>query len=113
MGKPPLIPWASRGAGMLAVVGAVIHFLINVGAVGVVAAGLSGLLIAGAGILAYRADRMPVPNGRRVMWLSFGFLFVAGVLTIFGAGLLLLIGCMLAIFSLSRTRPGRGTAPDR
>ncbi len=63
------------------------------------------VLMAGAGVLAWFADRVALRTGRRMMWAAFVLFFVLGVLSIFTIGILYLIASVLSIFSLSHRPP--------
>jgi hypothetical protein len=114
--KPPLIAWASRGAGAVAIVTAMLYLGLIVGEdqTGQLPASIAWFtFMAGAGLLAWFADRAKVEVGRRMVWGAFGILFVIGVLSIFTIGMLFLLASVLAVFSLSKTRVSRSAgAPD-
>lgn len=101
----PLVTWASRGAGAIGLVTAVLYLALIIGE------GNNSLLLSLgwfvvmliAGGLAWFADRAPVVRGRRMVWGSFALLFVLGVLSILTIGILYLLASVLAIFSLSRS----------
>ncbi|MDH3463157.1 MAG: hypothetical protein OEM32_05990 [Acidimicrobiia bacterium] len=102
---PPLIPWAARGAGAIGIVTAVLYLALVIGAGDdanfAIALGWL-VLMGGAGILAWFADRAPARSGRRMMWAAFTLFFVIGVVSIYTIGILYLIASVLSIFSLSR-----------
>ena len=110
--KPSLIAWASRGAGAIGLVTAVIYLGLIIGddeggvplAVGLL------VVMTGAALMAWYADRFAPAAGRRMMWLAFVLFFVLGVLSVFTVGLLYLIAAVLSIFSLSRSASGRREA---
>jgi MFS family permease len=107
--KPPLIAWASRGAGAIGLVTAVIYLGLILGSdeSGVPLAIAMLVVIAGAALMAWYADRLAPAAGRRMMWVAFVLFFVLGVLSVFTVGLLYLIAAVLSIFSLSRSASGR------
>ena len=109
--KPPLIAWASRGAGAIGLVTAVLNLGLIIGSDGGGVPLAVGLLVVmgGAGLAAWYADRMAPGPGRRMMWASFVVFFVLGVLSVFTVGLLYLIAAVLSIFSLSRSQSPRGS----
>lgn len=117
---PPLIPWATRGAGAIGIVTAVLYLALVIGAgdnANVPIAMVWFALMGGAGLLAWFADRAPARTGRRMMWAAFTLFFVIGVVSIYTIGILYLIASVLSIFSLSRRSPGPTTGapvdPDR
>jgi hypothetical protein len=65
------------------------------------------VVMGGAGLIAWYADRMAPAMGRRMMWVVFVLFFALGVLSVFTVGLLYLLAAVLSIFSLSRTASGR------
>lgn len=106
--KPTLIPWASRAAGAIGMVTALLYLglILGEGEPGQLPLALVFFMVmAGAGVVAWYADRVDVKTGRRMMWMSFVLFFVLGVLSIFTIGILFLIATVLSVFSLSRTRP--------
>lgn len=109
---PPLIVWASRGAGGIGLVTALLYVALVVGA-GDSASTLTAMgwlvAMAGAGLLAWFADRASTKAGRRMIWIAFALFFVLGVLSIFTIGILYLIASVLSVVSLSR-RPSQGVA---
>lgn len=109
--KPPLIAWASRGAGAIGLVTAVLNLglIVGSGDAGVpLAIGL--IVVMGAsGLAAWYADRMVPATGRWTMWAAFAVFFVLGVVSIFTVGVLYLMAAVLSIFSLSRSTPGPNT----
>jgi MFS family permease len=110
--KPPLIAWASRGAGAIGLVTAVMYLGLIIGT-DEGGAPLAVALLAvmtGAAVMAWFADRFAPAPGRRMMWLAFVLFFVVGVLSVFTVGLLYLISAVLSIFSLSRSASGRTEA---
>ena len=113
----PLIPWASRAAGGLGVVTALLYLGLVLGieqssnalpsAIGWFVA------MSGGGLLAWFADRQKPEIGRRMMWAAFAVFFIIGVLSILTIGVLFLIASVLSIFSLSKgttTKPGARSA---
>ncbi len=108
--RPPLIAWASRGAGAIGLVTAVLNLGLIVGSGdGGVPLAIGLLLVMGsAGLAAWYADRMAPAIGRRMMWAAFVVFFVLGVISIFTVGILYLMAAVLSIFSLSRSTSGRG-----
>ena len=109
--KPPLIAWASRGAGAIGLVTAVLNLGLIVGSGdGGVPLAIALIVIMGAaGLAAWYADRMAPATGRRMMWAAFVVFFVLGVISIFTVGILYLMAAVLSVFSLSRSQTGRGT----
>lgn len=109
--KPPLIAWASRGAGAIGLVTAVLNLGLIVGSGdGGVPLAIGLIVIMGAaGLAAWYADRLPPATGRRMMWAAFVVFFVLGVISIFTVGILYLMAAVLSVFSLSRSQTGRGT----
>lgn len=109
--KPPLIAWASRGAGAIGLVTAVISLGLIIGSGdGGVPLAIGLVTVMGAsGLAAWYADRMAPVTGRRMMWAAFVVFFVLGVISIFTVGVLYLMAAVLSIFSLSRSQSGRGT----
>ncbi len=109
--KPSLVAWASRGAGAIGLITALLNLglIVGTGDAGVpLAIGL--LVVMGAsGLAAWYADRMAPATGRRVMWAAFIVFFGLGVISIFTVGVLYLMAAVLSIFSLSRSPSGRGT----
>ena len=107
--KPPLIAWASRGAGAIGLATAVLSLglILGSGDGGVPLA--IGLLVVmgGAGLAAWYADRMAPATGRRTMWAAFVVFFVLGVISVFTVGVLYLMAAVLSIFSLSRSQSAR------
>lgn len=108
----PLIPWASRAAGGLGVVTALLYLGLVLG-VEQGNALLSAIgwfvAMAGGGLLAWFADRQKPEIGRKMMWAAFAVFFIIGVLSILTIGVLFLIASVLSIFSLSKgttTKPG-------
>lgn len=62
------------------------------------------LIMMGAGLLAWFADRVEmVRTGRRMVWAAFSIFFVIGVISIFTIGVLFLLASLLCVFSLSRS----------
>lgn len=108
--RTPLIAWASRGAGAIGLVTAVLNLGLIVGSGdGGVPLAIGLLLVMGsAGLAAWYADRMAPATGRRMMWATFVVFFVLGVISIFTVGILFLMAAVLSIFSLSRSASGRG-----
>lgn len=105
---PGLIPWASRGAGGMGIVTSILYLALIFGERDnsqiPVAIGFF-IVMAGAGLLAWFADRAPLRTGRRMMWAAFVLFFVLGVISIFTIGILYLIASVLSIFSLSHRPP--------
>lgn len=110
--KPPLIAWSSRGAGAIGLVTTAIHLglVISSGEGGVPLAVGMLVVMTGAALMAWYADRVAPRAGRRMMWAAFVLFFVFGVLSVFTVGLLYLIAAVLSIFSLSRSASGRSEA---
>lgn len=109
----PLIQWASRGAGAIGIVTAVLYLALIAGQGGDESLVFLAwfVVMAAAGLLAWFADRVPVRRGRRMVWAAFALLFVLGVLSIFTIGILYLLASVLAVFSLSRRPIGANPAP--
>ncbi|REK24069.1 MAG: hypothetical protein DWQ40_01560 [Actinobacteria bacterium] len=108
--RPPLITWASRGAGAIGLVTATLYLGLIIGqdnASDVPAAILYFVLMAAAGLAAWFADRVSTPTGRRMVWFAFGVFFMIGVLSVLTVGILFLLAAVLSVFSLSRSRPGQ------
>ncbi|CAN5781614.1 hypothetical protein BH23ACT4_BH23ACT4_07880 [soil metagenome] len=108
--SPPLIAWASRGAGAIGLVTAVLNLglIVGSGDGGVpLAIGLL-LVMGGAGLAAWYADRMKPATGRWMMWAAFVVFFVLGVVSVFTVGILYLMAAVLSIFSLSKSARGAG-----
>lgn len=57
-------------------------------------------VMAGAGLLAWFADRFALATGRRLMWVAFGLFLALGVLALLSIGFLYLVASLLAIVSL-------------
>lgn len=108
--KPPLIVWASRGAGAVGLVTALLNLGLIVGSGdGLVPLAIGLLVLMGAaGLAAWYADRMAPAMARRMMWAAFVVFFVLGVISIFTVGVLFLMAAVLSIFSLSRSGTARG-----
>ena len=108
----PLIPWASRAAGGLGVVTALLYLGLVLGVEqGNALPSAIGWFVAmsGGGLLAWFADRQKPEIGRKMMWAAFAVFFIIGVLSILTIGVLFLIASVLSIFSLSKgttTKPG-------
>lgn len=105
---PGLISWASRGAGGIGIVTSILYLALIFGAGdrSELAVALSFFaFMAGAGLLAWFADRVSLRTGRRMMWAAFVLFFVLGVISIFTIGILYLIASVLSIFSLSHRPP--------
>jgi hypothetical protein len=100
----PLVSWASRGAGGVGLITAVLYLGILLGEADpsqVPEAIAWFAVMAGAGLLAWFADRAEPRIGRWIV-VGAGVLFlVLGVLAIFSIGILYLIACSLALYSLS------------
>lgn len=102
-----LVSWASRTSGGIGIVTAFLYFGILLGendpsqipeALGWFS------VMAGAGLLAWFADRVAPTTGRRMMWVAFGLFLALGVLAIFSIGVLYLIASLLAIVALGGAR---------
>lgn len=105
--KPELISGASRAAGAVGIVSAVLYLGILVGTDGdtsVVPTVGWFLVMMTAGLLAWFADRVEtVRTGRRMLWAAFLTFFALGVISIFTIGVLFLIASLLCVLALSRS----------
>lgn len=105
--KPQLIAGASRAAGAVGLITALLYLGILVGASdGLSLAAWVGwtVLMVMAALLAWFADRVETTlTGRRMLWAAFVIFFVLGVISIFTIGVLFLIASLLCVFSLSRS----------
>ena len=98
-----LVPWASRAAGGIGIVTAVLYLAILLGeedASQIPEAIIWFSVMAGTGAMAWFADRAAPATGRRMMWVAFGVFMALGVLAIFSIGVLYLVASLLAIYSL-------------